>query len=295
MKNDNLKLFLCFFLCFCLSLAAVGDEVTVDGIRFEIADGKATVIGLRYKDLATVVIPAEANGVPVTSIGNWAFGYCEGLTSVTLPASLTAIGEGAFCGCTSLSSLTIPDGVTSIGDAAFEYCKGMTSVTLPASLTSIGDYAFRGSGLTSVSLPASLTSIGEVAFSYCYSLTDFVVLEGNENFVVVDGVLFNAGMTALLAYPAGKTGDTYAIPEGATSIGDGAFAGCEELSSITLPASLTSIGDYAFYSCYSLPSISIPEGVTSIGDGAFSGCYSLSGITIPEGVTSIGDYAFYSC
>jgi len=55
----------------------------------------------------------------VTSIGNYAFYYCTGLTSVTIPDSVTSIGNHAFGDCTSLTSITIPDSVTSIGDSAF--------------------------------------------------------------------------------------------------------------------------------------------------------------------------------
>lgn len=38
----------------------------------------------------------------VTSIGNYAFNWCESLTTITLPDSVTSIGEWAFYGCSSL-------------------------------------------------------------------------------------------------------------------------------------------------------------------------------------------------
>ena len=85
------------------------------------------------------------------------------------------------------------------------------------------------------------------------------------------------------------------IPEGVTSIGNGAFYGCSSLTSITIPDSVTSIGGYAFYNCSSLTSINIPEGVTYIGSDTFYNCSSLTSINIPEGVTSIGWDAFYGC
>ena len=66
------------------------------------------------------------NGVVV--IGNYAFSYCEGLTSVSIPDSVTSIGGLAFSGCTGLTSVTIPDSVTSIGDLAFSGCTGLTDV-----------------------------------------------------------------------------------------------------------------------------------------------------------------------
>ena len=116
-----------------------------------------------------VVIPKSVtyNGksYSVTSIGNWAFRNCSGLTSVTIPNSVTSIGKSAFQYCYGLTSVTIPNSVTSIGGEAFYSCSGLTSVTIPNSVTSIGQYAFRNcSGLTSVTIPNSVTSIGANAF-----------------------------------------------------------------------------------------------------------------------------------
>ena len=71
----------------------------------------------------------------VTSIGDWAFLECSGLTSVTIPDSVTSIGNLAFSGCSGLTSITIPDSVTSIGWSAFSGCSGLTSVTIPDSVT----------------------------------------------------------------------------------------------------------------------------------------------------------------
>jgi hypothetical protein len=101
----------------------------------------------------------------VTSIGDYAFCDCSGLTSVTIPNSVTSIGDYAFRDCSGLTSVTIPNSVTSIGNWAFFGCSGLTSVTIPNSVTSIGDRAFFGcSGLTSVTIPNSVTSIGGSAF-----------------------------------------------------------------------------------------------------------------------------------
>ncbi|MBQ4528409.1 MAG: leucine-rich repeat domain-containing protein [Clostridia bacterium] len=85
------------------------------------------------------------------------------------------------------------------------------------------------------------------------------------------------------------------IDEGVTSIGNYAFYGFSELSSISIPNSVTCIGDYAFYECISLTGISIPNGVTSIGDDAFAWCLNLESINIPNSVTSLGNGVFYWC
>ncbi len=109
-------------------------------------------------------------------IGEYAFAYCSGLTSLTLPVGITSIGDDTFYGCSGLTSLTLPAGITSIGEYAFSRCSGLTSLTLPAGITSIDKYAFSGcSRLTSLTLPAGITSIGEFAFSYCSGLTSIYV------------------------------------------------------------------------------------------------------------------------
>jgi hypothetical protein len=85
------------------------------------------------------------------------------------------------------------------------------------------------------------------------------------------------------------------IPNSVTSMGDGAFQNCSSLISATIGNGVTSIGVYAFYGCTSLNSITIPSSVTSIGNNAFAICTSLSSITIPSSVTSIGNSAFAIC
>ena len=114
--------------------------------------------------------------VGITSIGEFAFSGCSGLTSLTLPAGITSIGEYAFYGCSGLTSLNLPAGITEIGESTFSDCSGLTSLTLPDGITSIGISAFSGcSRLTSLTLPAGITSIGEFAFSYCSGLTSIYV------------------------------------------------------------------------------------------------------------------------
>ena len=57
----------------------------------------------------------------VTTIGDWAFEGCSGLTSMSIPNSVTTIGEYAFYNCNDLTSVTIGNSVTTIGEGAFSF------------------------------------------------------------------------------------------------------------------------------------------------------------------------------
>lgn len=67
------------------------------------------------------------------------------------------------------------------------------------------------------------------------------------------------------------------------------------ISEVDISPYVTSIGDYAFYGFYNTTSITIPNGVTSIGKYAFAGYSGLTSITIPSSVKSIGYSAFENC
>ena len=234
-----------------------------------------------------VTIPSTIDGLPVTTIGDYAFSWCSDLTSVTIPNSVTTIGESAFASCISLTSVTIPNSITNIGVGPFAGCSGLSAITadtlnafyssvdgilfnkkqteltqypagktasdytIPNSVTNIGDYAFYDcSGLTSVTIPNSVATIGGVAFSHCSGLTSVTI--GNS----------------------------------VTTIGHGAFMDCSSLTSITIPNSVTSFVDgYEYWDGEGHPQ----------ANGVFSGCTSLTNVTIPSSVTTIGDYAFSSC
>ena len=217
----------------------------------------------------------------VTSIGDYAFEDCTSLTNVTIPDGVTSIGDSAFEGCASLTSITIPDGVTYISDGAFSGCKSLTSITIPDSVTSIGSSAFYGcTSLTSIMIPDSVTSIVSSAFGGCSSLTAINVATENQNYVSINGVLYNKDKTTIMRYPAGKKDENYKIPDGVTSIGDYTFKDCISLTSITIPESVKEIGYSAFEGCASLTSITIPDSVTSIDRYAFCGCTSLTAINV---------------
>ena len=173
--------------------------------------------------------------------------------------------------------------VTSIGESAFGNCLELSSVSLGSNVTSIGEWAFSGCrGLTTIEIYNSVTSIGKGAFCFCTNLTSFSVDEANNYFKSINGVLMSKDETILVAYPPRRIETTYIIPNGVTSIGEGAFYSCDGLTSIKIPNSVISIGVDAFNQCTSLTSIEIPNSVTNIGGFAFYGCYGLKKVIVSD-------------
>ncbi|QDP86508.1 leucine-rich repeat protein [Chryseobacterium sp. SNU WT5] len=281
---------------------------TVGGINYKVIGPNKVEVGSNssFAGVATIP-PAVTNGTKtytVTSIGEAAFYYCAGLTSVIIPDSVTSIGNYAFYGCEVLSSVTIGNSVTSIGISAFYDCKVLSSITIPSSVTSIKNGAFGYCfGLTSLIIPDSVTSIEDYAFSYCTGLTSIILPDSLISLGA--GAFYGCSKLTSLIIPDSVTSiEDYAftyctgltsiiLPDSLISLGAGAFYGCSKLASLTIPNSVISIGNYAFYGCSSLSSLTIGNSVTSIGNQAFADCSDLTSVTIPNSVTSIGNYAFY--
>ena len=147
--------------------------LSIEGVLF--SKDKTTIVSYPGGRKGSYIIPNT-----VTSIGDGAFSFCDGLTNITIPNSVTSIGEHAFSGCSVLTSVTIPNSVTSIGNA-FSVCIGLTSITIPNSVTSIGNSAFYWcSELKEIEIPYFVTSIGENAFFNCYNLKSITLYNGSK-------------------------------------------------------------------------------------------------------------------
>lgn len=123
-----------------------------------------------------------------------------------------------------------------------------------------------------ITLESVLTYQGE--FASLPNLKTIQMKRNSRNSYSKKGVLFYnfLGGVKLVAYPRGKKGKSYRIPENVKIIGSHAFHNCKKLKSIKLPKGLVEINEYAFYGCKALKKITIPKWVSYIGSGAFKKC-----------------------
>ncbi|MDR1809570.1 MAG: leucine-rich repeat protein [Prevotella sp.] len=230
----------------------------------------------------------------VTSIGDYAFYNMDGIMGEWdldyLFSGLQTIGSYAFAGCNNAIAIRLLNNVTTVGSYAFDGCFSVTYLLIGSSVTSIGDYAFRNCDL----LKTVTFEDGTSTLTLGYSPFSGSPLE---TLTISRPISYNTTYPPFASKTTIKTVTVNRVSASSGTLGTELFQGCTGLTSVTLPASanITTIGNYAFDGCSALPSITIPSTVTSIGMYAFRGCSALPSVTIPSAVTSIGNYAFRNC
>ncbi len=291
-------------------------------------NGTAHVIA--FDQTATdVVIPETVEGYTVTSIGERAFAYAHGLTTIVLPSKLESIGTYAFVECNALQALLIPASVTTIEEKAFMWCWGISSIQVGATEKPAGwahRWNTRGDGEGddhTVAWNAAGTYTDEQGLTYLLrndgtaiitgyagTATELTIPKTVEGYAIVaiQSGVFNYNATLLSVEILAELTElpdeifrecwnlaTVKLPDTLTSIGNNAFHYCRALTSIKLPASVTTIGSYAFYDCDALTSINLPASLIAIESYAFYSCDALTDIVLPSKLERIGTYAFFNC
>ena len=272
----------------------------------------------------TLVVGCNGSTIPdgVTSIGDYAFADCSGMTSVIIPNSVTTIGDYAFYNCSSLTSVIIPSSVTSISEfRAFYNCRGLESVTVhhttPLAIYNgtfswwdRDNYTDQKTSAT-LYVPVGTKTLYEAADGW----KEFKNIAEDESIKVspykvgdkfiFDGVTYKVTSIDPLEVQVGNGDSSFGSIAIENSI-EGAF---EIPASVTAidgnTYSVTAISKSAFSGCSGMTSVTIPSSVVTIAGGfdfggsafvggAFENC-GLTTLIIPSSVTSIGGGAFAGC
>lgn len=213
-----------------------------------------------------VVIPetimVEGKEYRVTSIVSHAFHECNGLQSVSIPATVTSIGSYAFYGCTRLNSVNLPAKLRTVQGSVFEGCSALTSVGMPFTVDSIGEKAFYGCKNVKLIFPKvvklgkdaltnSKISVGVEAYGLCFVpdkeegtamlIAKDIDVDENGNIIYNKDAKYEGKIALGGGYSINGNTESYRL----TSIGDNAFTNCS-LDGLYLRPSITTVYPAAF-------------------------------------------------
>ena len=263
---------------------------SLDGVLFN-KEKTTLLLYPMAKDGKSYAIPDT-----VVLISNNAFCRIPALVTLTIPASLDNIGENTFMDLTKLESVTvselntrccsvdgvlfnkdktglilypsarsgasyaIPDGVVLVSEIAFQNCANLQTLTVPDSVETINTTFDGCNKLKTINIGSGVNAVAAGAFRSCYGLESIVVSGDNTTFSSLDGILFDKEKKILIAYPAGKAGTSYTIPNSITAIGRYAFNGALNIESLSVPAETVQIDMTALCDMPNLKSISVANG-----------------------------------
>ena len=222
----------------------------------------------------------------VTSVRDFAFAEIrtENLKKIIISEGVDSLGECSFAGMHfSLEQIILPKSLKTISSLTFALCKQLKEVVIPTDiqLKVIERGAFMDcSQLTYFDIPENVVTIEEAVWRNCTMLTDISVAKNNRCFTSEDGVLYTKDRNVLIQYPAGKTDNTFVVPEGVKEIASCAFSGGKYLRTVYCPSTLKRIQNFVFNDCKALSDIYLPDGLIYIGDGTFGNCNNLKEVNI---------------
>ena len=212
--------------------------------------------------LQNIVLPKN-----LKSIQERTFEECSSLSKIIIPNGVSSVGNFAFWNCVNLTSVTLLEGITSIGLCAFNRCKSLSNITIPEGVTSIGSYAFAGCKLTSIEIPASVNSLGDSCFNGCNSLQTIKVSRGNKKYHSSGNCIIDTENKTLVI----ALYDCVIPNDGSVKvIGEYAFQGGVDVTSLIIPEGIETIEKYAFCISGKFKYISLPKSISFIDYRAFN-------------------------
>ncbi len=263
MKKISASKFIAYFVSLVMIVSLIPGNISLgakESVTEEISwsyDSDTKVLTIE----GTGAIPdyASYTDVPWASVR-------EDIVYVELGEGITSVGKSSFYGSSKLESVSLPDTLTSIGATAFAYCPALKEMHIGKNISSIGLGAF-----------CNDTMIDAIT-----------VADESSYFCSVDGVLYNKNKTNLIAYPAGKPGSSFSIPESVTTIDMFAFFGNPYLESVNIELNVYEIGAYGFAYTPNLTKVYF-SGTQKMWESVLMGENAFEG----AGSSADGCYVFY--
>lgn len=285
----------------CSSIVSLRLSGTITKINDSAFSKLTTLANVKFND------NGEAG---TTELGSSVFSGCTNLVEVSTAKNVGIIGSSAFSGCIKLMRLNLAEGLQIIKSGAFSGCARLEGA-LPEGVSekyssASGAKVMLPNEKAVLEIPGTVTAIEDSAFANCYSADETLQADGEK-----EPSDYKIGIKAvhIAGNPAG------------TTIGASAFAGCQNLTKLTLGEGVTGLGDSALKDTR-LEEITIPstfetgtaknspftsgenstlrkvtfaDGIQVIPQYFLSNITTLTKIEIPASVQKIGDHAFADC
>ena len=284
------------------SEVSAAESVTDDGIKYEVYDDHAIVVGYTDDINSDLIIAEKINNTPVTGIAKEAFIGCDAIKTVVIPDTIDTVGGGAFRSCSSLTTAEVsykymPGFKTSEEwvkwTGIFLFCSSLEKVIYHAPDDDTIDKGCRFSDFLFQVDTITEIPIREAAiYDYNREISRILVPHSFKTIEVKSGQMIPTGDFDNLT-----TVEDIVLPDTITTIGDSAFGECFSLRNVNLPKSVKYIGDYAFGSCRNIEwgDIVFPEGLEAIGKDAFESNKGITSVELPSSLKKIGACAFGDC
>lgn len=288
MKKNTLKLqcFLFLLLFSCLSLTAEQIIITIDSRDPDTDSNIGTIQepgpNPLFSNLKQIILQADP-AIDITEITNLKIitnGTYKYTDSREIPISIEPNDFILLNSLPKLAKLDLSDATTtgrannnvdySFPRNAFDGNMSMKSIILPKNMTGLARGAFSNTALEGTfTISKSVTSVAEydMIFGGSKGITGFEVEAGNTHLKTNDGILYTADGKTLLIYPYGKTGTSFSIPEGVTTVGTSAFGWNNYLEEITISSTVTTLPrqDKIINNSPNVKAVYVAEGNTRYG------------------------------
>ncbi len=299
---------------FVLPISVSANTLSFAGENYEtyyysITNGEVTIERIHTKNDAftgatrVLSIPEKIDGYPVTKIIATEESNANAaniITKICLPKTISSIRGTAFESLTALQEIIYNGTKTQwqmINITNFFESESYPIGYLDTYYVPWADFEAWKSSISDVTITFNNTNNDSEAKNTCGI---------NLTWVLENGVLTINGTGAMTNWNNATSDNppwydlrnnikSIVINEGASTIGDNAFADCSNLENISIPNSIVSIGTLAFWKCTKLEHVDLHNNITNIGSWAFQDCDSLTEVTIPNALTVISKSTFVNC
>ena len=269
----------------------------ITNITFEQGSALTQIQAHGFEGMAKLT-SVDFGDAQLIEIDNFAFRFCESLSTLKLPSTLINIGRFAFYNCKNLSQLNLPYGLEHIGKFAFLGASNCSiyfeAESLPMYLDENWDYGIVGyyTGVSTIETSSDGNYKVAILADGTRAIIEYL---GKDKDIDLTAVNFGGDIVNIGGYAFyNKDVTSIILPNTLKQIQRYAFAANKNLASITIPSQTNYIANYAFYNT-GIASLTFDgNNVKIIEQYAFSFTKNLKSVTIPASVTRMGAYAFYA-